>query len=178
MEGYSRKDNEYSKLTGNAEIKTSSMEIAADSIELSGKDFRYIRANGAVKGNQKEDNLNFTCNSLYYDRKEKIAVFTGDVFLDDGENNVKAKAQRIEYNENTGIALMQINVHLTKDNSVSTGAFALYHKNAKLLELSGNPQVIRGNDTFRAQEIHFNVETEEITLDGRVKGKVTEEKKE
>ena len=43
-----------------------------------------------------------------------------------------------------------------------------------MLEMTGNPQVVRGKDTFRAQEITFNLDTEEITLDGRVRGSVTE----
>lgn len=176
MSGYSNKESEYSKLMGNAEIKTESMEIRADTIELTGKNFRYIKATGNVQGNQAEDNLEFACKELTYDRAEKIALFKGDVVLVDGENEVTAKAQRIEYNENTGVAIMQIAVELTKKDSISTGAFALYYKNEKKLELSGNPQVVQGDDTFRAQEIFFNLETEEITLDGQVRGSVTEKK--
>lgn len=176
MSGYSNKESEYSKLVGNAEIKTESMEIRADTIELTGKNFRYIKATGNVQGTQAEDNLEFSCKELTYDRAEKIALFKGDVVLVDGENEVTAKAQRIEYNENTGVAIMQISVELTKKDSISTGAFALYYKNEKKLELSGNPQVVRGDDTFRAQEIFFNLETEEITLDGQVRGSVTEKK--
>ena len=126
MSGYSNKESEYSKLMGNAEIKTESMEIRADTIELTGKNFRYIKATGNVQGNQAEDNLEFACKELTYDRAEKIALFKGDVVLVDGENEVTAKAQRIEYNENTGVAIMQIAVELTKKDSISTGAFALY----------------------------------------------------
>ena len=40
--------------------------------------------------------------------------------------------------------------------------------------MTGNPQIVRGEDVFRAQEITFNMETEAITLDGRVSGQVTE----
>ena len=176
MSGYSNKESEYSKLMGNAEIKTESMEIRADTIELTGKNFRYIKATGNVQRNQAEDNLEFACKELTYDRAEKIALFKGDVVLVDGENEVTAKAQRIEYNENTGVAIMQIAVELIKKDSISRGAFALYYKNEKKLELSGNPQVVQGDDTFRAQEIFFNLETEEITLDGQVRGSVTEKK--
>ena len=41
--------------------------------------------------------------------------------------------------------------------------------------MTGNPQVVQGDDTFRAQEIIFNLDTEEITMDGRVQGTVTED---
>ena len=175
MSGSMKQNQDYTKLSGGATIKTSSMEIQADSIELYGKDFRFIKAEGLVRGMQQEEGLEFSCTTMEYDREEKIALFSGNVVLEDKENNVVAKAQRIEYREQSAIAIMQVGVELTKDDSVSTCAFALYRKDEKLLEMTGNPQVVQGGDSFRAQEIVFNLDTEEITLDGGVKGKVTEE---
>lgn len=175
MSGSMKKDQDYTKLSGAAKIKTNSMEIGADTIELYGKDFRFIKAQGKVHGVQEEDGLVFSCETMEYDRQEKIALFTGAVVLEDKENEVVAKAQRIEYREDDALALMQINVELTKKDSVSTCAFALYRKEEKLLEMTGNPQVVQGEDTFRAQEIIFNLDTEEITMDGRVQGTVIED---
>lgn len=175
MSGSMKQGQDYTKLSGGAKIKTASMDIQADTIELYGKDFRFIKAEGSVRGVQQEDGLEFSCETMEYDREEKLALFTGAVVLEDKENHVVAKAQRIEYREKDAIAIMQIEVELTKDESISTCAFALYRKEEKLLEMTGNPQVVQGNDTFRAQEIVFNLDTEEITLDGGVKGKVTEE---
>ena len=175
MSGSMKQEQDYTKLTGGAKIKTSSMEIQADTIEVYGKDFGFIRAEGSVRGVQGDEGLEFSCNTMEYDREEKLALFTGAVVLEDTENEVVAKAQRIEYREKDAIAIMQIEVELAKDDSISTCAFALYRKEEKLLEMTGNPQVVQGNDTFRAQEIVFNLDTEEITLDGRVKGTVTED---
>ena len=175
MSGSMKQNQDYTKLSGGATIRTSSMEIQADSIELYGKDFRFIKAEGSVRGMQQEEGLEFSCTTMEYDREEKIALFSGNVVLEDKENNVVAKAQRIEYREQSAIAIMQVEVELIKDDSVSTCAFALYRKDEKLLEMTGNPQVVQGGDSFRAQEIVFNLDTEEITLDGGVKGKVTEE---
>ena len=44
--------------------------------------------------------------------------------------------------------------------------------------MSGNPKIIQGQDSFRAQEITLNLESQEITLDGRVRGTVSDTKKE
>lgn len=46
-----------------------------------------------------------------------------------------------------------------------------------MLELSGNAQIKQGSDTFRAQEITLNMDSQEITLDGRVKGSIVDERK-
>ena len=174
MSGSMKQNQDYTTLSGGATIKTASMEIQADTIELYGTDFRFIKAEGSVRGVQQEEGLEFSCTTMEYDREEKIALFSGNVVLQDKENEVVAKAQRIEYRELSAIAIMQVAVELTKDESLCTCAFALYRKDEKLLEMTGNPQVVQGNDSFRAQEIVFNLDTEEITLEGGVKGKVTE----
>ena len=174
MSGSMKQNQDYTTLSGGATIKTASMEIQADTIELYGTDFRFIKAEGSVRGVQQEEGLEFSCTTMEYDREEKIALFNGNVVLQDKENEVVAKAQRIEYRELSAIAIMQVAVELTKDESLCTCAFALYRKDEKLLEMTGNPQVVQGNDSFRAQEIVFNLDTEEITLEGGVKGKVTE----
>ena len=174
MSGSMKQNQDYTTLSGGATIKTASMEIQADTIELYGTDFRFIKAEGSVRGVQQEEGLEFSCTTMEYDREEKIALFSGNVVLQDKENEVVAKAQRIEYRELSAIAIMQVAVELTKDESLCTCAFALYRKDEKLLEMTGNPQVVQGHDSFRAQEIVFNLDTEEITLEGGVKGKVTE----
>ena len=174
MSGSMKQNQDYTTLSGGATIKTASMEIQADTIDLYSTDFRFIKAEGSVRGVQQEEGLEFSCTTMEYDREEKIALFSGNVVLQDKENEVVAKAQRIEYRELSAIAIMQVAVELTKDESLCTCAFALYRKDEKLLEMTGNPQVVQGNDSFRAQEIVFNLDTEEITLEGGVKGKVTE----
>ena len=174
MSGNAGENSDYTKLEGNSEINTAQMAIRADTIELSGKDFQYISASGAVSGNHIEGGFDFYCEKLTYDRVSKIALLEGNVKMEDAENEVVAESQFIEYNEKNDIAVLQIGINLKKNDSVCTAAFAIYRKKSKLLEMSGNTQVIRGDDTFRAQEIIFNIDTEEITMDGKVKGKVTD----
>lgn len=178
MSGTAGNKNNSTVLQGNAQVKTESMEIFAEYIELYGKDFRYIKARGNVKGINTESEMDFTCENLKYDRKTKIASLEGNVHLIDIKNDVKADAQIIEYNQNTEIAIMQIGINLTQKDNVCTGAHAIYKKNEQLLELNGNPQIMQKDDTFRAQTIFLNMNTQEITLSGRVKGSVkTEEQK-
>ena len=164
-------------LTGSAFIQTTSIEISAESIELSGDDYRFIKAEGAVSGKNLETNMEFTCDSMSYDRQTKVALLQGNVKLVDTENDVKADAQMIEYNQNTNIAVLQIGITLTQKKNICTGAYAVYQKNEQMLEISGNAQVKQENDTFRAQQITLNLETQNITLSGNVKGSVTETKK-
>ena len=177
MSGQAGDSSATTTLTGGAFVQTSSIEISADSIELSGDDYRFIKATGSITGKNLETKMEFTCDSMSYDRETKVAQLQGNVKLVDTENDVKADAQLIEYNQNTNIAVLQIGITLTQKKNVCTGAYAVYQKNEQMLEISGNAQVKQEDDVFRAQQITLNLDTQNITLSGNVKGSVTETKK-
>lgn len=177
MSGQAGDSSATTTLSGGAFVQTSSIEISADSIELSGDDYRFIKASGNVKGKNLETKMEFSCEYMGYDRQTKVANLQGSVNLVDTENDVKADAQLIEYNQNTNIAVLQVGITLTQKKNVCTGAYAVYQKNEQLLEISGNAQVKQENDTFRAQQITLDLDTQSITLSGNVKGSVTETKK-
>ncbi len=176
MSGQAGNSNTTTSLSGNAYIKTETMEIQAEEVELSGENYRYIKASGKVSGKNLEAHMDFTCDSLEYDRNTKIALLKGNVDLNDIDNDVKAQAQIIEYNQNTEVAVLQIQLKLTQKDNICSGSYAVYYKTSQLLELSGNAQVRQKDDVFRAQNISLDMNTQDITLDGNVKGKVTETK--
>ena len=176
MSGTAGSKTDTTTLEGNATVQTSSMNISADAIELSGEDCRFITATGTVSGSITESQMDFTCGKLKYDRQTKVAQLEDAVHRVDVANEVTADAQIIEYNQNSETAVMQIEITLTQKDNVCTSAFAIYKKSEQKLEMSGNPKIQQGTDSFRAQEITLNLETQEITLDGRVKGTVSDSK--
>ena len=178
MSGQAGDSSATTTLTGGAFIQTSSMEISADEIELSGDDYRFINARGNISGKNLETKMEFTCDSMSFDRETKVAMLQGNVHLVDLENDVKADAQIIEYSQNTNIAVLQIGINLTQKKNICTGSYAVYQKNEQMLEISGNAQVKQDQDVFRAQQITLNLDTQKITLSGNVKGSVTETAKE
>ena len=176
MTGTAGNSSDTTTLSGSAYVLTSSMEIAADSITMSGKNFRYIEADGNITGKNIEANMEFTCGRLSYDRETKIATLKDNVHLADTENGVSVDAQLIEYNQNTDIARIQIGITIKQKDNVCSSAYAVYRKKNQMLEMSGNSQITQGEDTFRAQEITLDLDTQQITLDGRVKGSVVDDK--
>lgn len=176
MTGQAGNSNTTTTLSGNAYVKTDSMEIQADSLELSGEDYRFIKAEGRINGKNLETNMEFTCDSLSYDRITKVAELKGNVDFHDVENDVRAQSQIIVYNQIEETAVMQIKINLTQKDNVCTGSYAVYYKLEQLLELSGNAQIKQKDDVFRAQHISLDMETQEITLGGNVKGSVSDSK--
>lgn len=177
MTGKAGSKSDTTSLTGNAFVKTETMEISADSITLSGDDFRYITAEGTVSAKNIKTDMDFTCEKLSYDRETKIAVLDTNVHFKDIKNEVTAEAQMVEYNQDLETAILQINIKLVQKDNVCTGAYAIYHIHEQTLEISGSPKITQGDDIFRAQEITLNLDSQEITLSGRVQGTVTSSKK-
>ncbi len=176
MSGQAGNSNTTTTMNGNASVSTESIEIKADSLKLSGEEYRNISANGNISGKNLETNMEFNCDELNYDRITKKIILKGNVKLVDVENNVTCGAQIIEYDQDKDIAIMQIQISLTQKDNVCSGAYAVYYKDQQLLEISGNAQVKQNDDTFRAQFITLDLESQDITLGGNVKGTVTDTK--
>lgn len=176
MSGQAGNSNTTTTMSGNAAVSTESIEIKADLLQLSGEDYKNISAQGNVAGKNLDTNMEFSCDSLSYDRITKQIVLKGNVKLLDVDNNVNCGAQIIEYDQDKDIAIMQIQISLTQKDNVCSGSYAVYYKEQQLLEISGNAQVKQKQDTFRAQFITLDLETQDITLGGNVKGTVTDSK--
>jgi lipopolysaccharide export system protein LptA len=174
MTGYSRENSDFTRLEGNAKVFTSKIEVSANSIELTGDDFRYITAEGTVKGRNIDSDMDFVCDRMTYDRETEVADLIENASIDDHQNAVQARAQLITYNQQTEVAILQIDIELKQKQSVCTSEYAVYRKKEQTLDMEGNPRILRDRDEFKAREITFNLETEEITLDGRVSGSVVD----
>jgi len=165
------------KLIGNAKVTVDTLTINGEAIELYGKDYRYIKASGVVNGSDSEKGFSFSASSLLYDREKEIALFIGSAKVEDLKNKVKTAAERIEYNQKNETILLQIAVTLTSKDISCNSLFALYYRNSSLLELTGKPVVKKGKDEFKAARISVNLDTEDIRLEGKVAGTVTDAEK-
>ncbi len=79
------------KLIGNASVKVDNLEIKADSIEIFGKDYRFVHATGSVKGEDSKNGYSFSADFIKYDRKTDIVLMFGKIELSDTKNDVKIR---------------------------------------------------------------------------------------
>jgi lipopolysaccharide export system protein LptA len=170
MSGAAGKKTESTTLAGNAKVTVGSLTITGEKIELTGTDYRYVKATGSITGVDSEKGYSFTADELAYDRETEVASFRGNAKLIDTAHEVEASAGLITYNQQTEVALLQISVMLKKNKIDCTSGFALYRRTISMLELTGSPYVLRDGDEFRADRISVNLDTEHIVLDGTVSG--------
>jgi len=165
-------------LSGNAKVWSEDLILQADKIEISGKDNRYIQCNGSVVGIDEKKGIRFTTSSLFYDRDQKKAQLIGDSTLEDKENKVVARSRLLEYNDESGTVLLQINVRIFKDKLVCRSDYALYRRKEKLLELRGSPVVYKEGDEFSSERMRIDLNTDDVVMEGQVKGTLKSSTKE
>jgi len=165
--------SERAVLTGHARVVTEDSVITADRIELYGKDFPYATCVGNVKVVNAKRGMELTSDQLFYNRQDKIARITGEAVMTDLKNELVVKGGFIEDRDNEKLTTIQIGVRILKKDLVCRSEFARYDRNNNSLELTGMPWVSKKGDEYRAARISVNLDTEEISLEGDVKGEMT-----
>lgn len=159
-------------LSGNAEFRSGSMLVRADTIELYGENFIFAQCTGNVTVVDSEEGFNLRADKLYYNRRDKITRIQGNAVMEDLENEIVIKGGIIENNEAEGIVLIQVGVRILKEDLVCRSQVARYFRNESRLELTGAPVVFWKGDEFRAMKILFDLEKEEVQLERNVEATI------
>ena len=163
---------EITELFGNAEAKSDDLYIQAEKIIIQGSDNRFLDCTGNVRGRDEEKDLHFRTDRLRYDRVLKIIRFEGNNILEDRKNELVVRSRFIEYDQDQELIILQISVRLFKDDLVCRSEYAVYRRNEKILNLSGYPVVYKKEDEFRADRIRVDLDTDDVIMDGGVKGSI------
>lgn len=161
-------------LGGGAQIKSGSIELKADQIVLSGSDFRYVTCTKAVRLIDNERGIQVLAQNLFYDREEELILIDGFVELDDSINQVHATAFVLQFALQKGEVLLQVEVRLFKHTD--SGAMVCksdalrFDRVGQELELKGKATIDWSGDRYEAERITVDLETEEISMDGAIKG--------
>jgi lipopolysaccharide export system protein LptA len=172
MSGAKATGREITVLTGNAEVMSDKLLLQADRIEIQGDDNRFIDCSGNVRGQETEKEIFFMTDRLRYDRTLKIARLEGNSTLEDRKNEIVARGRFIEYDDQNETAVFQILVRPFKDNLVCRSKYAVYRRQEKILALSGFPVVYKKEDEFRADRIRVDLNTDDVVMEGDVKGSI------
>jgi lipopolysaccharide export system protein LptA len=95
--------------------------------------------------------------------------------MEDYTNELVVKGGIIENWNEEDLVTMQIGVRIIKENMISRCEYARYNRNTDIVRLTGLPIVYKDDDVYEATTIRINLETDEIILEGDVKGTFTSE---
>lgn len=167
--------NKRSTLIGNAYVITENLDISADKIELYGSDYRFANSTGNVVIHNTKENFIITSENLLYDNDKKEATVTGSATLKDVDNDMIIKGEYIKSFEETSVTLIQIRVRIINEDLVCRSEFAEFNSKTNKLILTGNPIVYKGEDLFEASIISIDLDNNNIIMEGKVQGKISQE---
>ena len=164
---------ERTRLTGNARVISDDTEIEADEIEIYGDDFRFAVASGNVRVLEREQQIVLTADRLVYDRRERITRAEGNAIMEDRRNETVVKGALLENRGRDDLTIVQVGVRILGDDLTTRSEFARYRRDQNVLELSGLPVVYWKGDQYRAARIVIDIDRDEISLQGEVRGTIT-----
>lgn len=179
VESILAKGRERTVLSGGARVKTGSMEIKADRIELSGEDYRNVACTGSVTVVDTEDQISLVAGSLSYDRQTEVGLAEKGVSLNDGKNNVLLDAEWLRFDQKESIVEARTSVHILKEDFAVRSEFATFNRKTESLELTGLPMAATASGTVSASKISGGAAgADSLEFSGGVSGSITGKKKE
>ena len=163
-------------LENSAEVQAGSILLRSNTIELYGEDFRYVRCEGDVFLQDEERGISLVTSSLLYDREKETLLIDSWVELEDTNNQVTASAARMEFFLKDGIVLLQVQARLLKHTDdgpmVCRSDYMTFDRDKEMLDLKGRESLVWKTDTYEAQTITVDLKTEEIRMEGSIKGTI------
>ncbi|MDY0287535.1 MAG: hypothetical protein RBR15_01780 [Sphaerochaeta sp.] len=163
-------------LLDGAEVGVGSLLLRASTMELYGKDFRFVRCEGDVTLQDEERGISLVTSSLLFDRVEETLLIDSWVELEDTNNQVAASAARMEFFLQEGIVILQVQARLLKHTDdgpmICRSDHMTFDRDKEMLELKGRATIVWRPDTYEAEAITVNLKTEEIRMEGSIKGTI------
>jgi len=163
-------------LDNGAEVQVGSLVLHSTTMELYGTDFRFVRCEGDVTLQDEERGISLVTSSLLFDRVEETLLIDSWVELEDTNNQVAASAARMEFFLKNGIVVLQVQARLLKHTDdgpmICRSDFMTFDRDKETLDLKGRASIVWKPDTYEAQSISVNLKTDEIRMEGSIKGTI------
>ncbi|WKC78019.1 LptA/OstA family protein [Borreliella turdi] len=161
-------------LKGNSEVVSSDFKLIADEIEIYGENGSCLEARGNVFYEDYKNKMHVKAQFLFFNRKLDNFYLQKGVELEDLENNMLIKAERVEGSNKTNVYIMQYSVKIYKDDTFARSESGTYNKEEKEMILEGVPAIYQKDNYYSASRIIFNTKTNRYKLEGSVEGEFTQ----
>lgn len=162
---------EYTVLRGNAIVTADDVRITAGEIFLYGDDFQFAEVKGTFSALDLKNDFSLEGDRLFYDRTIKLLRAEGNIVMKDNQNDVVIRAHFLESKNDGDFMVVQLGVRITKKEELSARTeFLTYYRRTEILEMTGFPFALWKDDEYRANRVSINLDTDEVTLEGKVQG--------
>ncbi len=170
---------EFTLLRGDAKVTADDVLIEAGEIKLYGDDFQFAEVDDNFKAVDLKNDFSLEGDKLFYDRKLKLLRAEGNVIMRDNKNDLVLRARFLESKEDGKFMITQLGVTITKKKELSARSeFLTYYRDTEILDLTGFPYALWNDDEYSADRVSINLNTDEVLLDGGVRGTISTKVKE
>lgn len=164
-------------LSDGASVSVDTMSISADKITLSGNNWRYISCTGKASVVDTSRGISIKTASIWYDRETQRILISSWYEIDDTENEVSATGASLEYLLNEERLQLDKDVTLLKNTDENgimrcSAESVIFSRGDNTLQLRGSASVDWDGDKYQAEVISVNLDTDSISLDGRIRGTI------
>ena len=104
--------------------------------------------------------LKITSENLEVDRKNKISIFSGDVYAHNNDIKIWSDKLIVKF-DNIENEIEQLNaensVKIIREEITATGDMGLYYPKSEILNLLGNVEVIEHNNYVKCDELYLDI---------------------
>ena len=171
-----RDGKEHVSLTGGASVQIDSLVIEADEIELSGSSWRFVECSGNARVLDEERGISIRTSSIWYDREEERLLVTSWYEIEDRKNEVAASGAVLEYRMKEERLQLDKDVLLLRASEDSLmrcrAQSVMFSRGENRLVLSGSATVSWKGNSYKAEVIAVDLDTDTIMLEGRIQGDI------
>ena len=120
-----------------------------------------------------EQNTVITSDRLFYDYKQKFALFQTNVVVVDPRIKITADQMTVFFDESNKVAAIKCEsagnnrVHISQEDKVASSTLATYEvKSGNITLTGGSPEVISGHDRMTGDPIIFNRDNNTVSVPG------------
>lgn len=163
-------------LSDGAYVAVDDIRIESNKIILKRSGWTEVTCEGKTVIEDLKNMLEIRCSGLWFDRNEERILVSGWFEIDDSKNELSATGSSLEFDMKAERLIIDKDVTLLK--ITDTGVMkckaesVIFDRANQKLSLRGNASVIWNGDEYYAEAISVNLETETISLDGRIKGSI------
>ena len=163
-------------LSDGAKVSVDEIRIESNKITLSGSGWMEVVCEGKTKILDLENKIEIRTSGLWFDRTEERMIISSWFEIDDSKNEISATGNSLLFNMATGLLSLEKDVTLLKitDDGIMRckAESVILDRDNQKISLRGNASVVWNGDEYNAEAIYVNLETEEISLEGRIKGSI------
>ena len=163
-------------LSGGAEVSMDSLSIKAEDISLSGDGWRFLECSGGVLVSDPEKGITMRTSAIWFDRDEERMLISSFLEIDDERNGMSGTAEYLEYRMKDERLQLDRSISLlreTDDGAMRCHAEqAVFSRTEGLLGLYDDASVIWGKNSYKADSITINLNTDGVLLEGGISGNI------